>query len=59
MLAAVLLIVSFLINPGWVIPFLQSSFADLHTDYGFTSGAFSFVSGRRLTRISCGSFPLA
>ncbi len=39
MLVAVLLIVSFLMNPGWVIPFLQSSFADLHTDYGFTSGA--------------------
>ena len=37
MLTIVLLIVSFLMNPGWVIPFLQSSLTDLRADYGFTS----------------------
>ncbi|MFZ1042256.1 MAG: hypothetical protein WCA79_07590 [Anaerolineales bacterium] len=37
MLMIVLLIVSFLMNPGWVIPFLQSSLTDLRADYGFTS----------------------
>ena len=37
MLMLVLLIVSFLMNPGWFIPFLQSSLADLRADYGFTS----------------------
>ena len=39
MLMIVLLIVSFLMNPGWFIPFLQSSLANLRADYGFTSGA--------------------
>ena len=39
MLLVVLLIVSFLMNPGWVIPFLRSSLTDLRTNYGFTSGA--------------------
>ena len=39
MLIVVLLVVSFLINPGWVIPFLQSSLTDFRADYGFTSGA--------------------
>ena len=37
MLTIVLLTVSFLMNPGWVIPFLQSSLTDLRADYGFTS----------------------
>ena len=37
MLMIVLLTVSFLMNPGWVIPFLQSSLTDLRADYGFTS----------------------
>ena len=39
MLAIVLLIVSFLMNPRWIIPFLQSSLTDLRADYGFTSSA--------------------
>jgi hypothetical protein len=39
MLMLILLIASFLMNPGWVIPFLQSCLTDLHTAYGFTSGA--------------------
>jgi hypothetical protein len=39
MLMLVLLIASFLMNPGWVIPFLQSCLADLRASYGFTSGA--------------------
>jgi hypothetical protein len=39
MLIFVLLTISFLMNPGWVIPYLQSSLADLRADYGFTSGA--------------------
>ena len=39
MLVIVLLIVSFLTNPGWVIPFLQSSLTDLRSNYGFTSSA--------------------
>ena len=39
MLMVVLLIASFLMNPNWVIPFLQSSLTDLRADYGFTSGA--------------------
>jgi hypothetical protein len=39
MLILILLLASFLINPGWVIPFLQSSSADLHADYGFASAA--------------------
>ncbi len=33
MLIVVLLIVSFLMNPGWVIPFLRSSLTDLRTNY--------------------------
>src|ERR1700690_4615416 len=37
MLLLVLLVVSFLMNPGWMIPFLQSSLADLRANYGFTS----------------------
>jgi hypothetical protein len=37
MLMFVLLIASFLMNPGWVIPFLQSCLADLRAAYGFTS----------------------
>ncbi len=37
MLTIVLLIVSFLMYPGWVIPFLQSSLTDFRADYGFTS----------------------
>ncbi len=37
MLIVVLLTISFLMNPSWVIPYLQSSLADLRADYGFTS----------------------
>jgi len=39
MLMIVLLIASFLLNPAWIIPFLQSSLTDLRVAYGFTSGA--------------------
>jgi len=39
MLIVVLLVVSFLLDPGWVIPFLQSSLTDLRANYGFTAGA--------------------
>ena len=39
MLVIVLLAVSFLMSPSWVISFLQSSLADLRADYGFTSGS--------------------
>jgi hypothetical protein len=39
MLTVVLLLVSFLMNPGWVIPFLRSSLTDLRANYGFTSSA--------------------
>ena len=39
MLMLVLLLVSFLMNPGWLIPFLRFSLADFRADYGFTSSA--------------------
>lgn len=42
MLMFILLIASFLMNPGWVIPFLQSCLTDLRAAYGFTSSAVLF-----------------
>jgi hypothetical protein len=39
MLMAILLIAAFLMKPDWVLPFLQSSRADIRSAYGFTSTA--------------------
>lgn len=36
MLSAVLLVISFLVYPGWIIPFLRAAWNNLKIDFGFT-----------------------